>query len=192
VRALQDAEQADEAVPALLRRELDALGVAERRDPEAVAAPRRHMPNGDRDAGRDIRLAPIGGAEVHRRRRVEQQVRHELALGEVDAHVRDAGACGDVPLDQPHVVAGDVRAELRQLDAVTLLVRAIVAGEQAAQPPPDHEIERAERFRRQGAGAGLLWRRRDHGRARLTSGTGTVASTESRIVSALTSSASAS
>ena len=64
------------------------LRVAERHDAEAVAAARRHVPDRDRDALRHVGLAPVGGAEVHRRRRVEDEPRHEDALGLLHADVR--------------------------------------------------------------------------------------------------------
>ena len=138
----------DEPVPSLLRRELATFVAAERRDAQPVAAACADVADRDRDACGDVGLAAVCGSEVHRRRRVEQEPRHELALGEVDAHVRKAGARGDVPLDLPHVVSRLVRAQLCELDAVAVLVRAVLAREQPAQLPPDGEVERAQGLER--------------------------------------------
>ena len=85
---------------------------------EPVAASRGEVADRERDALGDVPLAPVGGAEGHRRRRVEQQPRLDRPLGDVHAHVRLAGARGDVPVDQPDVVAEDVRPHLRELGAV--------------------------------------------------------------------------
>jgi len=92
---------------------------------------------------------------------------------------------------------GDIWTHLCKLHALSVLRRAVVAGEQALQTTADLDLERTERLRRQRAGPGTIWRRRAekrpgvHGRDRLTSGTGTDESTESRIRSAVTPSASA-
>ena len=90
---------------------------AERDRAEPVAAARRRVADRDRDAFRDVGLPAVGRAERHRRRRVEHEPRHEHALGELDAHVRLAGARRHVPLDPPHVVARLVRAHLPELAA---------------------------------------------------------------------------
>ena len=86
-------------------------------DAEPVTAPCREVAERDRDAFGDVRLAPVGGAELHRRRDVEHEPGDEHALGEVDAHVRLARARGHVPVDAAHVVARDVRPDLRELRA---------------------------------------------------------------------------
>ena len=92
--------------------------VAERDDAEPVAAARRDVADRDRDALRDVGLAPFGRAELHRRRRVEHEPRHEHALGVLHANVRLAGPRGDVPVDLADVVAEGVRPDLRELAAV--------------------------------------------------------------------------
>jgi hypothetical protein len=128
---------------ALMRRQRHRLSVAEREHSEPVSAPRRDMPHCERDAVGDVGLAPVARAEVHRRRRVEQQPCHEHALGKVDAYVRLTGARRDVPLDAPDVVAGHVRPDLRKLDAVAVVRRPELAGEHSVQPAADLDAARA-------------------------------------------------
>ncbi len=80
----------------------------------------------------DVGLAPVCRAERHRHRVVEQDPADEHPLGQVDAHVRLAGACGDVPVDVADVVfPGHVRPHLGELGAAAEHVRAVVAREQA-------------------------------------------------------------
>ena len=93
------------------RRQRGSLG-AERDEPEPVPAPRRGVADRERDAFGHVGLAPLGRAERHRGRRVEDEPGDEDALGELDADVRLAGAGGDVPVDPADVVAGLVRAHL--------------------------------------------------------------------------------
>ena len=173
--------------------------------PEPVAAAGRRVPDRDRDALRDVRLAPVARAERHRRRRVDHEPRDEHALGELDADVRLARARRDVPLDPAHVVARLVGAHLPQLAADARERRAVVAGEQPVDAPADRQLERAQRRRGQRARARLL-RRADRSErvgcdTRLTrlsrlrrgrsAAPGPSPSTWSRIVSGATSSASA-
>ena len=89
---------------------------------EAVAAARGEVADRERDALGDVPLAAVGGAEGHRRGRVEQQPRLDRPLGDVHAHVRLARAGGHVPVDQPDVVAerrtgGPGRARSRRRSA---------------------------------------------------------------------------
>ena len=199
----QQVQRVEQGAPSLAG-PLDRLLRSERDRAEPVAAPRRRVADGDGDALRDIRLASLAGAERHRRRRVEDEPRDEDALGELDANVRLAGACGHVPLDPAHVVSGLVRPNLPELAADSGERRAVVAREQAVDPAADRQLERAQRRRRQRPGPGR--RRRparcervgDGGahatarvRPRSICGAGTAARTESRIVSDATSSASA-
>ena len=66
------------------------------------------MADCERNAFGDIGLPAIRSAELHRRRGVEHDPGDEHALGELDAHVRHAGASGHVPVDPADVVAGRV------------------------------------------------------------------------------------
>ena len=103
-RAAARQEREEAAVP-LAGRRGDGIAVAERRQCEAVAATEGEVPDGERDSLGDVPLPPVGGAERHRRRRVEQEPRLDRPLGDVDPNVRLAGASGDVPVDQADVVA---------------------------------------------------------------------------------------
>src|SRR5439155_21336411 len=99
------------------------------------------------------------------------------------------------------VRAGDVRSHLRKLRSFTKQRGAVIACEQAADAATDAHFERAEQRLRQRAGPGPRRRRvspepaqRRHatfGLARSVFGTGTVATTRSRMASADMSSASA-
>src|SRR5262249_61352892 len=105
------------------------------------------------------------------------------------------------PVDVAHVVGGDVRPDLRELRSLTEQRRAIFAGEQSADATADADLERAEQRVGQRARPRALGRRlgpkrteRRHatfGLARSVAGTGTAASTRSRIASGDISSASA-
>ena len=55
--------------------------------------------------------------------------------GDVDADVRDRRPGGDVPVDPADVVAGLVRADLGELRAAAEVVGAVLAGQEAADPP---------------------------------------------------------
>ena len=143
----QAAEREQKAAAALARpAPVQVLG-PERDQAEPVAAPRRHVADGERDAFGDVGLPPLGGAERHRRRGVEDEPRHEHPLGELDADVRRAGTRGHVPVDAADVVARLVRPDLEQLAAEPREGRAVVAGEEAVDPPPDREVERAQATR---------------------------------------------
>ena len=147
-------------------------------------------------------LRRVGGAERHRRRRVEDDPRDEHALGEVDADVRLRRPRGDVPVDLAHVVPRHVRAHLRQLGAAAEQGRPVVAGEQPVDAPGDRQLERLEQRVGHGPGPGSVRGRlgaertqdADHAAAGLPSssrGCGTAAITASSTSSADRSSASA-
>ncbi len=128
--------------------------------------------------------------------------RDEDALGELYAHVRLTRARGDVPVDQAHVVADLVRADLSELAATPEQRRTVVAGEQPVDTSADRELERPQERVGHRPGTGLVRRRRDAqrgdapahaaaGRPRSSCGWGTAASTTSSTSSADRSSASA-
>ena len=106
-----------------------SCATAERHDPEAVAPLGREVADRDRDALGDVGLAPVGGAERHRRRHVEQEPRRQRPLGDVDADVRDRRPGGDVPVDPADVVAGLVGADLGQLGAAAEVVGPVLPGD---------------------------------------------------------------
>src|SRR5207237_9688461 len=100
--------------------------VAEGDRAQAVAASRRQVADRDRDSLGDVGLAPLGGSEAHRRRRVEHEPGDQDALGEVDAYVRLAGPRGDVPVDLPDVVSRLVLPDLRKLRSLAEDRRPVV------------------------------------------------------------------
>ena len=195
-------QQADEPGPTLGRRE-DALGrAAEADEPHAVPADGRRVTDGQGDAERDVGLAPRRRAEAHRGGEVEDDPRDEHPLGEMDAHVRLGGAGGDVPVDQPDVVARDVRPDLGELRPAAEERRAVVSCEQSVHTARDRQLERLEqalgdRSRPRPVRCRLCAecpQDADHAAAGLPSsslGCGTAAMTASSTSSALRSSASA-
>jgi hypothetical protein len=176
-------------------------GIAERDRAEPVAAACRDVTERNCDSLGDVGLAPVGGPEKHRGRRVEDDPGHEYPLGLPHADVRLASAGRDVPVDRADVVARNVRPDLRELRSLALENRPVIPGEQPFHPAADRHVERAQQPFRDRSRAGTV--RPDLGaegsgeghaavvRARSILGTGTAASTLSRIVSGLTSSANA-
>ena len=199
VPAPEIGEEVDQPEPSAAQVDHARIGVPERHGAEAVAASRCQVADRDRDAFRDVGLAAIGGAEAHRRRRVEHQPRREHALSVVHAHVRLACASGGAPVDPPNVVARLVGSDLRELGAVAVPRRAIVAAEKAVHPPADCHVECVEEPGGNGPRAGTLGRAslgEDASDAqaalvfvRSRRGSGTAAITPSRMLSGLTSSA---
>ena len=149
-------QQREQPEPALARAQDPRIAGADRDDAEAVAAARRHVADGQRDALGDVGLAPLGGAERHRGGHVEQQPGGHRALAHVHADVRLAHPRGHVPVHVAHVVAGPVGADDRELGAAADLRRQVLAGHEALDPPQDREIQRAQDGRRDRPGTGAL------------------------------------
>jgi len=197
----QRAEQPEQPCPALSRRCRPRLSIPERDDPEPVTAAGCNMTDRKGDALRDVGLTPVRCTEAHRRRRVEHQPGNEDALRKVDADMRLAGARGHVPVDLADVVSRDIRPHLSELCSGATHARPVVARQESAHAPPDREVECVQERRRDDAWPRPIRRRsapKDsecahaaETRARSVLGTGTDVSTESRIWSGLTSSASA-
>ena len=132
-------------MPSLPGRECTRAVVAERHESQPVTASRRNVADGDRHALGDVGLTPVGGAEMHRRGRVEHEPRDQHALREMHANVRDVGTRSDVPVDPAHVVVSrNVGTNLSELRSVAEQRRAIVARKQAFHPPPDADVERTQ------------------------------------------------
>jgi hypothetical protein len=149
-------QQREQPEAALARAHDPRLAAADRDDPEAVAAPRRHVADRERDALRDVGLAAVGRAEGHRGGDVEQQPRGHRALAHVHPHVRLAHPRGHVPVDVAHVVAMTVGADHRQLGAAADLRGQVLAGHEALHPPQHREVERAQDRRGDRAGPGTV------------------------------------
>ncbi len=150
----QGRQEAEETVATLRRRNGSGVGFAERDDAEPVAAPRCDVADGERDPFGDIGLPALGGAELHRRRRVEDEPRDEHALGELDAHVCLPCARRHVPVDSADVVTRDVRTNLNELRSLAVQRRAVVAREQAFHPARERQVERAQQGPRKRARPG--------------------------------------
>ena len=198
-------QRREERGPAGARRDGAIHGAAERDDAEAVAALGGEVGHRDRHALGHVGLAPVGGAELHRRRAVEHEPRRERPLRDVDADVRDLHPGGDVPVDPPDVVARLVRPDLGELRAAAEVAGPVVPGDEAADLARDRQLERAEQRlgRRAGAGTGrragagpraVPCRRGERHAVRssvIWRGAGTAGRMRARIESAVTSSARA-
>ena len=125
--AAQLGEQREQAQPALARAQDPRLAAAEGEHAEPVAAARRDVADGQRDALGDVGLAAVGGAERHRGRDVEHEPGRQRALADVHAHVRLAQPRRRVPVDVADVVAREVRPDHRQLGAGAGLRRQVLA-----------------------------------------------------------------
>ncbi len=69
----QRGQEAEQPRATLARRQRPRLGVAERDDPEPVAAPRGDVPDGERDALGDVGLPTERRTERHRGGEVEHE-----------------------------------------------------------------------------------------------------------------------
>ena len=100
----------------------------------------------ERNTLRHVGFAPVGGAELHRRRGVENEPGDEHALGKMDAHVRLARAGRDVPVDPAHVVPGRIGADLGELGADPQHGGPVVTGQEPFDPAADGDVEGAEQL----------------------------------------------
>ncbi len=181
------------------------MATAKGEHPESVAALGRDVTDRQPDAFGDVGLAPVGGAERHRWRHVQEEPGRQRSLGNVDPDVGHRRPGSDVPVDPPDVVTRLVRPDLGELGAAAQVVGPVLAGDEAPDPSSDGNVERAEERLRGGAGPWLGrrarpgQRRRGHadrsasvaGSAAVSCGAGTDGRIRSRIMSAETSSARA-
>ena len=92
--------------------------VSERTRPPTRSPCAEDAPGGERGGlGGGDRLHVEDGAEEHRLALVDEDQRRAVALLAGDADVRGAGAGGDLPVDGADVVAGEVGADLLELEA---------------------------------------------------------------------------
>ena len=110
-------EQPEHAVPATGRRHDGLAAGTERDDAEPIRSARDEPTDDEGGALGHVGLAAVGGAEVHRRRRVEQEPRGELAIRHVLADLGHEAAGRGVPVDAADVVAGLVRPQPVEVQA---------------------------------------------------------------------------
>ena len=113
-----DGEQAEDGGAAAAGGDRGEAGVGEDEAADAVARPRgcaRRRARRSRRRSTDFMLRH--GAEEHRLALVDEDQRRAVALLAGDADVRAAGAGGDLPVDGADVVAGEVGADLLELEA---------------------------------------------------------------------------
>ena len=84
-------------------------GAGDENGAEAVLIARRQESDTGRRGGGDLGLVVGGGAELHRRRHVDDEPSRQVAIGDLFANVGLACARRDVPVDATHVVAGLVQ-----------------------------------------------------------------------------------
>ena len=195
-------EQPEHAVAAAGRRDDGLSTGAERDDAEPVRATRDEPADDERRALGDVGLAPIRGAEVHRRGGVEEQPGGELAVRDVLADLGHEAASRGVPVDAPGVVAGLVRPEPVEIEPQAGPGASMVADHPAADAASQGQLEASDEVVRDRAGSGPgrgARRARDPGEighavgstANSRRGAGTRAVTLAMIESGVTPSASA-
>ena len=140
----QVAQQHEHLVAALAGRERPLLLPVVDDGPDPVAAPDEQLAEGGRELAQHALLGPLGRAERHRPRAVEQEPRGELAvLHEVpDEQLVHPG--GDVPVDVADVVAPLVSAQVEEVGAVAAQQRSVVALQAPVESPYDLPREAAQ------------------------------------------------
>jgi hypothetical protein len=123
------------------RRQKPRLAGAERAERDAPGATHRQARDDDRGAVGDVALQPLGRAERHRRRAVDDDPGRERSLRHVQADVRLAHARGGGGVDLAYVVADLVRAQLCQLGPAPDAGGQPVAGQHPARSARDHQVE---------------------------------------------------
>ena len=121
---------------------VDAAAIEQGADP--VAMPRKQACQDGGEVARDMALALLARAEVHRRAQVQQEPGGHLAVLGEHAHVRRGGACGDVPVDVAHVVVVLVLAQVGQVQAAATQQGAVVTLEQPVQPADHRPLQLAQ------------------------------------------------
>jgi hypothetical protein len=102
-------------------------------------------------------------AHPNRPRHVHHQQQRQLALFAEPLDEGLASACGDVPVDMPHIVARYVWANLFEFHALATERAAVLAGERRVHPPLELQVQPldlAEFFGGEHGGRGLggaLW-----------------------------------
>src|SRR4029077_15645165 len=135
---VQDPEHLD-AAPARGDRALDARAVE--RCADAIAVARQQPREQSRAVDEEISLPAVDGAEIDGRREIEKEVRIDLAILEVLAHVRRVETCGHVPVDVPNVVTERVLANIREIEALPFEDRSVVTLKQSVQPAEDGPLK---------------------------------------------------
>ena len=118
---------------------LDAVGEENQADLVAVADGGEGQDAGE--FGGQFALALRGRTEIARRADIHEQQDGQFAfLGEF-FHERAAGAGGDVPVNRPHFVAGDVFAHLVEVHAPAFEDRVVFAGKRVVDQPACADFE---------------------------------------------------
>ncbi len=139
-------EQAEHAVPTTGGRPDDRASArtAEGDHAEPIGAAGDEAADDEGGALGHVRLAPVGGAEVHRRGAVDEQPGRQLAVGHVLADLRDAAARGGLPVDAPDVVARLVRPDAVELQAGAKAQPAVVADEASPRASGQGDLQPAD------------------------------------------------
>src|SRR4029077_19968403 len=105
----------------------------------AVARQQPREQSGEVDE--EISFPAVDRAEIDGRREIEEEMRIDLAILEVLAHVGRVETCGHVPVDVANVVTERVLADVREIEALPLEDRSVVTLKQPAQPADDGPFE---------------------------------------------------
>jgi len=123
------ANHAQRVLLALPRRDVLLDAAVKQGQPDLVVVARRRKRQQRTQLGGDLALGSLRRSKILRGRHIGHQHQRQLTLLDVTLDVRRAHPRGDVPVDRPNVVAGDVRAHFVEFDAAALEDRNVFTGE---------------------------------------------------------------
>ena len=138
---VQPIDQREHLAASAARRQhgVDAVAVEQRAD--AVAVPCQEARQHGDEVGGDRVLAHVAGAEVDRRRQVDEEPGGDLAVLGVLAHVRRLQPRGHVPVDVADGVVVLVLAQVGEIEPETAEQRPVIAVQQAVEPADHRPLE---------------------------------------------------
>jgi len=129
----------------LPRRDVLLDAAVKQGEPDLVVVSCRGKRQQRTQLGGDLALGSFRGSKILRGRHVSHQHQCQLPLFDVALDVGSTHPRGDIPIDGPHVVAGDVGAHLVELDATALEDRNVFTGQDIRDLPagPDLNLTNA-------------------------------------------------
>ena len=134
-------EQGEEPGPAGRGGDGHHRSTSDHHGPDPVGQPGGGQAEGRRQPDHDFALLPGGGSEVLAGRDVDEQPQVDLVVGHRVPDMDLAGAGGDVPVDQAHVVTGHVGATVARLRPRSGKQAQVLSLDEAPQPTIDHQLE---------------------------------------------------
>ncbi len=116
--------------------------LAERLDPHAVGPHQADEAERRRQLLRVVELRRL--AKVHRPAGVDEHVEVQILLFEEELHDQLVEPGVEIPIDRPQVVAGDVGAEIGELDALPLALAPPLALHPPAKHLAGHQLQSLE------------------------------------------------